>query len=259
MQSHGLYCTHAQSCTHSSKGYLVHEPYSYPYGCWNIRNWAKFMSLSDCLNHYVARLIIILCKPRVFTIGTYNPGPIAPREIGTWTTFPACVTPLTSCTVESEIPDLGCVSVAFFWWCTIVNWASVCMLWYNKKQHKPYSCLWLWITSMADISETVQLSQVVRTSLTQPYTLGGRFRCFLFYIATVPHLNLYVILNLLKVNFLQFPSTLTKILHKKRSCWYRSTNFRLSRQIPVISPTEIVYCWWKQNDKCHPFLFYQSI
>ena len=53
----------------------------------------------------------------------------------------ACVTPLTSCTVGSEIPDftfchctvfvalpwliyLSYISVALFWWCTIVNWAS---------------------------------------------------------------------------------------------------------------------------------------
>ena len=53
----------------------------------------------------------------------------------------ACVTPLTPCTVGSEIPDftfchctvfvallwliyLSYISVALFWWCTIVNWAS---------------------------------------------------------------------------------------------------------------------------------------
>ena len=57
------------------------------------------------------------------------------------TVFPACVTPLTSFTVESEISDftfcrrtvfvallwliyLSYISVALFWWCTIINWAS---------------------------------------------------------------------------------------------------------------------------------------
>ena len=112
---------------------------------------------------------------------------------------------------------------------------------------------------MADISETVQLSQLVRTSLTQPYTLDGRFRRLLFYIATVPDMNLYVILYILKENFVQIPSTLTTILQKKRSFLYRSTKFRLSRQIPVISPTEIVRGWRKQNDKYRPFLFYHSM
>ena len=89
-----------------------------------------------------------------------------------------CVTPLTSCTVESEIPDFTLcrrtafvallwliyfshISVALSWWYTTVNWASPQMLRLTKKQHKPYSCLYSWITSMADIPDTVLLSQAV--------------------------------------------------------------------------------------------------
>ena len=45
---------------------------------------------------------------------------------------------------------------------------------------------------MADIPETVLLSQAVCIGLTQPYSLSGRSRWFLSYIATVPHMNLYV-------------------------------------------------------------------
>ena len=59
---------------------------------------------------------------------------------------------------------------------------------------------------MADIPETVLLSQVVCIGLTQPYGLSERSRWFRSYIATVPHINLYVMLDMLKVNFLQIPS-----------------------------------------------------
>ena len=65
------------------------------------------------------------------------------------------------------------------WWCTIVNWASPKMLRLTKKQHKPYSFLYLWITSMAVIPETVLLSQASCIGLTQPYSLDGRSRWFL--------------------------------------------------------------------------------
>ena len=182
----------------------------------------------------------------------------------------------TSCTVESEIPDftfcrctvfvaplwliyLSYISVAFFWWCTIVNWTSPWMLRLTKKQHKPYSFLYSWITSMADIPETVLLSQTVCIGPTQPYSLDGRSRWFLGYIATVPHMNLYVMLERLKVNFLQIPSMLTTIPHKTRNCWYQSPKFRLLHQIPAIPPTESVHGWWEQNDKCHLFLLYHNL
>ena len=131
----------------------------------------------------------------------------------------ACVTPLTSCMIESEIPDFTFLPLYSFccsfmvdlfelhkcrilWWCTIVNWASPKMLWLTKKQHKPYSFLYLWITSMAVIPETVLLSQASCIGLTQPYSLDGRSRWFLRSIATVPHMDLYVMLDMLKVNFL---------------------------------------------------------
>ena len=129
------------------------------------------------------------------------------------------------------------------------------MLRLTKKQHKPYtcSCLYSWITSMADIPETILLSQAVCIGLTQPYSLSGRSRWFLSYIATVPHMNLYVLLDMLKVNFLQIPSMFTTIQYTARSCWYRSPKFRLLRQIPAISPAENVHGWWEQNDKCHLF------
>ena len=190
--------------------------------------------------------------------------------------FSACVTPLTSCTVESETPDftffrrtifvallwliyLSYISVALFWWCTSVNWASPYMLRLTKKQHKPYSCLYSWITSMADIPESVLLSQAVCIGRTQPYSLSGRSCWFLSYIATVPHMNLYVMLDMLKVNFLQIPSMFTTIQYTARSCWYRSQKFRLLRQIPAISPAENVHGWWEQSDKCHLFLLYHNI
>ena len=133
------------------------------------------------------------------------------------------------------------------------------MLRLTKKQHKPYSFLYSWITSMADIPETVLLSQPVCIGLTQPSTLEGRSRWFLSYIATVPHMNLYVMLDRLKVNFLQIPSMFTTIPHKTRNCWYQSQKFRLLHQIPVISPAESVHGWWEQNDKCHIFLLYHNI
>ena len=123
------------------------------------------------------------------------------------------------------------------------------MLRLTKKQHKPYSCLYSWITSMADIPETVLLSQAVCIGLTQPYSLSGRSRWFLSYIATVPHTNLYVVLDMLKVNSLQIPSMFTTIQYIARSCWYRSPKFRLLRQIPATSPAENVHGWWEQNDK----------
>ena len=85
------------------------------------------------------------------------------------------------------------------------------MLRLTKKQHKPYGCFDSWITSMADIPETVLLSQAVCIGLTQPYSLSGRSRWFLSYIATVPHMNLYVLLDMLKVNFLHIPSMFTTI------------------------------------------------
>ena len=132
------------------------------------------------------------------------------------------------------------------------------MLRLTKKQHKPYSCLYSWTTSMADIPETVLLSQAVCIGLTQPYSLSGRSRWFLVYIATVPHMNLYVILDMLKVNFLQIPSMFTTIQYTARSCWYRSPKFRLLHQIPAISPAENVHGWWEQNDKCHLFLLYHT-
>ena len=91
---------------------------------------------------------------------------------------------------------------------------------------------------MADIFETVQLSQAVCMGLTQSYSLGGRFRWFLCYTATVLYKNLHVKLDMLKVNFLQIPSMFTTIPHRKRSCWYWSLKFRLPHQIPAISPTE---------------------
>ena len=47
------------------------------------------------------------------------------------------------------------------------------------------------------ISETVQLSQAFCAEMTQPYSLGGRLRCFLCCTASV---NLYVMLDMLKVN-----------------------------------------------------------
>ena len=34
---------------------MLHGPQFLPYACRNIRNWVKFMSLSDCLNHCVAK------------------------------------------------------------------------------------------------------------------------------------------------------------------------------------------------------------
>ena len=55
MVAQGLYYTHIQSWTHSSNDYFVHGPHFYAYACWNNRNWAKFMWLSDCLNHCIAR------------------------------------------------------------------------------------------------------------------------------------------------------------------------------------------------------------
>ena len=112
---------------------------------------------------------------------------------------------------------------------------------------------------MADIPETVLLSQAVCIGLTQPYSLSGRSRRFLSYIATIPHMNLYVMLDMLKVNFLQIPSMFTTIQYTARSCWYRSPKFRLLRQIPAISPAENVHGWWEQNDKCHLFLLYHNI
>ena len=153
----------------------------------------------------------------------------------------------------------------------------------------------------------------VCTDLTQPCSLGGRFRCFLCLNGTVPHMNFYVMLDILKVNFSQIPSMFTTILHKNRSYWYPPTHPPLptpphtSRplptpphtspplptpphtpphtpppphpthplptphhtphpthpqerfKVPAISPTEIINGWWKQNDKCHFFLFYHSI
>ena len=98
------------------------------------------------------------------------------------------------------------------------------MLRLTKKQHKPYSCLYSWITSMADIPETVLLSQAVCIGLTQPYSLSGRSRWFLSYIATVPHMNLYVMLDMLKVNSLQIPSMFTKMTNVIFS--YCITTFR---------------------------------
>ena len=96
------------------------------------------------------------------------------------------------------------------------------MLRLTKKQHKPYSCLYSLITSMADIPETVLLSQAVCIGLIKPYSLSGRSRWFLSYIATVPHMNLYVMLDMWKVNFLQIPSMFTTIQYTARSCWYWS-------------------------------------
>ena len=133
------------------------------------------------------------------------------------------------------------------------------MLRLTKKQHKPYSCLYSWITSMADIRETGLLSQAVCIGLTQQYSISGRSRWFLSYIATVPHMNLYVMLDMLKVNFLQIPSMFTTLQYTARSCWYRSPKFRLLRQIPAISSAENVHGWWEQNEKCHLFLLYHNI
>ena len=78
------------------------------------------------------------------------------------------------------------------------------MLRLTKRQHKPYSGLYPWITSMADIPEIVQLSQAVCTGLSQPYILGNIFRCFLCYTATVPPMNLYVMLEELKKTSYKF-------------------------------------------------------
>ena len=113
------------------------------------------------------------------------------------------------------------------------------MLRLTKKQHKPYSCLYLWITSMADIPQTVLLSQAVCIGLTQPYSLSGRSRWFLSYIATVPHMNLYVMLDMLKVNFLQIPSMFTTIQYTARSCWYRSPSSDYSAKFLQYRPRKI--------------------
>ena len=111
---------------------------------------------------------------------------------------------------------------------------------------------------MADIPETVLLSQAVCIGLTQPYSLDGRSCWLLSYIATVPHMNLYFILDMLKMNFLPIPSMFTTIPHKTRSCRYRSPKFRLLDQIPTISPAERVHGWWEPNNKCHLFFLYNK-
>ena len=90
-------------------------------------------------------------------------------------------------------------------------------------------------------------------------TTGKAGSCFRCYTTTVPHMNLNLMLDILKVNFWQIPPMFTTVLHKKRSCWYWSPKFRLPSQIPAISPTEIVHGWWNQNDQCHHDLFYHSI
>ena len=56
---------------------------------------------------------------------------------------------------------------------------------------------------MADIPETVLLNQAVSTGLTQLYSLGVRYRCFLSYGTTyeILYVILIVVLDMLNVNF----------------------------------------------------------
>ena len=49
MEAYGLYYSYSQSCTHSSKGYLVHGPYFPRYTCLDIRKCTKFNRLSQYL------------------------------------------------------------------------------------------------------------------------------------------------------------------------------------------------------------------
>ena len=55
MEAHGPYYSHTQYLTHSSKGYLVHEPCFPRYTCLDIRKWTKFKRLSHYLTHCVQR------------------------------------------------------------------------------------------------------------------------------------------------------------------------------------------------------------
>ena len=108
-------------------------------GAWK---WLSYMFLIFCRFH-IDNDDVTSIHANVGDLFTATAAKLAPRR--DWHES-ACVTPLTSCTVESEIPDftfcrrtvfvallwliyLSYISVAFFWWCTIVNWASLCMLW----------------------------------------------------------------------------------------------------------------------------------
>ena len=104
------------------------------------------------------------------------------------------------------------------------------MLRLTKKQHKPYSSLypppplfprlycWVRQSVLAYLNCTVLVGN----------PLSGRSRWFLSYIATVPHMNLYVMQDMLKVNFLQTPSMFTIIQYTARSCWYRSPKVQIT-------------------------------
>ena len=55
MEAWGLYYSYSQSCTHNSKGYLVHGPCFPRYTCLDIRKYVMFKRLSHYLNRCVHR------------------------------------------------------------------------------------------------------------------------------------------------------------------------------------------------------------
>ena len=82
MKAYGLYYSYTQYWTHSSKGYLVHDPYFQRYTCLDIGNCTMFRRLSDPFDCCVQRSDFHLFKPMVCTTRTTKIGPIAQRA--TW-------------------------------------------------------------------------------------------------------------------------------------------------------------------------------
>ena len=56
IEAYGLYYSHTQFWTHSSKGNLVYGPYMQRCTCFDIRKCTKFKRLSDYLTHCVQRV-----------------------------------------------------------------------------------------------------------------------------------------------------------------------------------------------------------